>query len=209
RSVSLPDSCSARRRQWRSSSSIDDCASSRRSSTTSSCRCSPSFRTWTTCRTSRADDTRETQMSRIYDALKKLQAEGRQSPAHRRGGGGGSNGSGGNGNANGSGNGRRSWRPWPFRRGRGGKDKAPPSAINFELGPEVEEAYQRLGTNLLVSPGQPATDHPRLLGVVASRHGEGATTTSAVFASILVRRRGGRGVGVEANLRSPSLETAF
>jgi len=147
-------------------------------------------------------------MSRIYDALKKLEAESRKADAHG-GGGGGSNGSGGNGNGNGRGNGRRSWRPWPFRRGRGGKDKAPPSAINFELGPEVEEAYQRLGTNLLVSPGQPATDHPKLLGVVASRHGEGATTTAAVFASILVRRRGGRVVVVEANLRTPSFETAF
>ena len=112
-------------------------------------------------------------MSRIYDALKKLEAESRKADT-QGGGGGGSNGSGGNGNGNGHGNGRRGWRPWPFRR-RGGKDKAPPSAINFNLGPEVEEAYQRLGTNLLVSPGQlTATDHPKLLGVVASRHGEGA-----------------------------------
>jgi capsular exopolysaccharide synthesis family protein len=89
------------------------------------------------------------------------------------------------------------------------KGKAAPSAINFELGPEVEEAYQRLGTNLLVSPGQQATDHPKLLGVVASRHGEGATTTAAVFGSILVRRRGGRVAVVEANFRSPSFATAF
>lgn len=149
-------------------------------------------------------------MSRIYDALKKLEAESRKADTHGGGGGGGgSNGGGGNGNGNGHGNGRRGWRPWPFRR-RGGKDKAPPSAINFNLGPEVEEAYQRLGTNLLVSPGQlTATDHPKLLGVVASRHGEGATTTAAVFASILVRRRGGRVVVVEANLRTPSFETAF
>ena len=140
-------------------------------------------------------------MSRIYDALKKLEAEGRK--GGHNGSGNGTNGSGGNGH----GNGRKGWRPWPFR--RGAKDKAAPTAINFELGPEVEEAYQRLGTNLLVSPGQPATDHPKLLGVVASRHGEGATTTAGVFASILVRRRGGRVVVVEGNMRSPSFETAF
>lgn len=139
-------------------------------------------------------------MSRIYDALKKLEAESSKG-GHHSGGGNGTNGSGGNGN------GRKGWRPWPFR--RGGKDKPAPAAINFELGPEVEEAYQRLGTNLLVSPGQPATDHPKLLGVVAARHGEGATTTAGVFASILVRRRGGRVVVVEGNLRSPAFETAF
>src|SRR5262249_39632875 len=196
-----PGSCSGRRPRWRSSSSIAACASSRKSSTTSSCRCSPSFRTSITRPTSRADDTRKTQMSRIYDALKKLEAESRKTGG-KDGGGNGTNGSGGNGN------GRRGWRPWPFRRARNGKDKSP-TAINFELGPEVEEAYQRLGTNLLVSPGQPATEHPKLLGVVAARHGEGATTTAGVFASILVRRRGGRVVVVEGNLRSPSFETAF
>jgi len=142
-------------------------------------------------------------MSRIYDALKKLEAESGRGEGHGSGNGSG-NGASGNGHG---GNGRRGWRPWPFRRTV--KGKAAPSAINFELGPEVEEAYQRLGTNLLVSPGQQATDHPKLLGVVASRHGEGATTTAAVFGSILVRRRGGRVAVVEANFRSPSFATAF
>ena len=50
---------------------------------------------------------------------------------------------------------------------------------------------------------------PRLLGVTASRHGEGTTTTAAVFASILVRRRGGRVAVVEANRRSPSFDGVF
>src|SRR5262245_14488233 len=135
-------------------------------------------------------------MSRIHDALKKLEAE--RSGATRQGH--GRNGNGRNGNGR-----RRGW--WPF--GRSAQDRGASAPVNFELGPEVEEAYQRLGTNLLVSPGQLATDHPRLLGVVAARHGEGATTTAAVFASILVRRRGGRVVVVEGNLRSPSFETAF
>jgi capsular exopolysaccharide synthesis family protein len=142
-------------------------------------------------------------MSRIYDALKKLEAESGRGAGENGHGNGNGNGASGNGH----GNGRRGWRPWPFRRSV--KGKAAPSAINFELGPEVEEAYQRLGTNLLVSPGQPATDHPKLLGVVASRHGEGATTTAGVFGSILVRRRGGRVAVVEANFRSPSFATAF
>lgn len=144
-------------------------------------------------------------MSRIYDALKKLEAESGRGGGHD-GGGNGASGNGASGNGHG-GNGRRGWRPWPFRRTV--KGKAAPSAINFELGPVVEEAYQRLGTNLLVSPGQQTTDHPKLLGVVASRHGEGATTTAAVFGSILVRRRGGRVAVVEANVRSPSFATAF
>ena len=103
--------------------------------------------------------------------------------------------------------GRRGWQ-WLLSgvRGEAQRRHAP---VNFELGPEVEEAYQRLGTSLLVSPGRLPAEQPKLLGVVASRHGEGTTTTAAVFASILVRRRGGRVAVVEANLRTPSFETAF
>jgi capsular exopolysaccharide synthesis family protein len=139
-------------------------------------------------------------MSRIYDALKKLEAER---------GGGGVNGQGnghGNGSDNGSGGKRRPWRL--FRRGKKGA-VAEPLKVSFRLGPEVEEAFQRLGTNLLVAPGAEAGQHPRLLGVTASRHGEGTTTTAAVFGSILVRRRGGRVAVVEANFRSPSAERVF
>jgi capsular exopolysaccharide synthesis family protein len=163
----------------------------------------PSFQTCITCPTSHTDDdARADQMSRIYDALKKLEAESHGSSGN------GTNG-GGNGANGGDGRpGRRRWRPWPFRRSAGQSQSAP-TAIDFNLGPEVEEAYQRLGTNLLLAPGQLEASHPRLLGVVASRHGEGATTTAGVFASILVRRRGGRVVVVEGNLHSPSFETAF
>jgi capsular exopolysaccharide synthesis family protein len=82
-------------------------------------------------------------------------------------------------------------------------------SLNLQLGPEVEEAYQQLGTNLLVAPGSDLQQAPKLLGVVASRHGEGATTTAAVFASILARRRSGRVCVVEANLRSPSFDRVF
>jgi capsular exopolysaccharide synthesis family protein len=141
-------------------------------------------------------------MSRIYDALKKLEAESQKSN------GGNGNGHGNGKNGGGNGHGRRGWRPWPFRR-NAGKPRPAPVAIDFNLGPAVEDAYQRLGTNLLLAPGQLDASHPRLLGVVASRHGEGTTTTAGVFASILVRRRGGRVVVVEGNLHSPSFETSF
>jgi capsular exopolysaccharide synthesis family protein len=82
-------------------------------------------------------------------------------------------------------------------------------ALNVELGLEIEEAYQRLGTNLLAAPAADAGPTPRLLGLASSRHGEGTTTTAAVFGSILVRRRGGRVAVVEANFRTPSFDTVF
>jgi capsular exopolysaccharide synthesis family protein len=139
-------------------------------------------------------------MSRIYDALKKLEAE-RQG---RRGNGGNGHG---NGGGNGGGNGKR--RNWRRFFGNGKKNGHAQVSLSFDLGPEVEEAYQRLGTNLLAPSSTDATPGPRLLGVTAARHGEGATTTAAVFASILVRRRGGRVAVVEANLRTPSFDAVF
>lgn len=136
-------------------------------------------------------------MSRIHDALKKLEAE-------RAAGHGASNG---NGSGNGNGNGHR--RGWQWLLSGRDKRNGHNMPVNFNLGPEVEDAYQRLGTSVLLTPGGLPADQPKLLGVVASRPGEGTTTTAAVFASILVRRRGGRVVVVEANLRTPSFQTAF
>ncbi len=146
-------------------------------------------------------------MSRIYDALKKLEAERH---GRRANGGNGGNGGGGNGGGRNGGNGkRRNWRRF-FGKGSGHKNGHPQVTLNFDLGPEVEDAYQRLGTNLLTSgTAEVAGPAPRLLGVTASRHGEGTTTTAAVFASILVRRRGGRVAVVEANLRSPTFDAVF
>lgn len=138
-------------------------------------------------------------MSRIYDALKKLEAERTGAPKTNGHGNGGGNG--------GNGGGRRRVWQWLFGNGRSRPHGGP--SVSFQLGPDVEEAYQRLGTNLLVAPGVEAAQGPKLLGVAASRHGEGATTTAAVFASILARRRGGRVCVVEANLRSPSFERVF
>ena len=121
---------------------------------------------------------------------------------HGNGHHGNGHGNGHHGNGNGNGNGHRRN---GFAVGNGNVHRG----VNFQLGPEVEEAYQRLGTNLLVAPGTDAARTPRLLGVTASRHGEGTTTTAAVFASILARRRNGRVCVVEANLRSPGFETVF
>jgi capsular exopolysaccharide synthesis family protein len=137
-------------------------------------------------------------MSRIHDALKKLEAE-------RAAGHGASNGNGHGGN--GHGNGRR--RAWQWLLSGRSKRNGNPAPVNFDLGPEAEEAYQRLGTSVLLAPAGLPAEQPKLLGVVASRHGEGTTTTAAVFASILVRRRGGRVAVVEANFRRPSFQTAF
>jgi capsular exopolysaccharide synthesis family protein len=140
-------------------------------------------------------------MSRIYDALKKLEAErlGRL----RNGGSGGGKGSG-----NGGGNGmRKGWRR--FFAGDGRSNGQAQVTLHSPLHPEAEEAYQRLGTNLLLPAAAEAGPVPRLIGITASRHGEGTTTTAAVFASILVRRRGGRVAVVEANLRSPTFDTVF
>jgi capsular exopolysaccharide synthesis family protein len=146
-------------------------------------------------------------MSRIYDALKKLESERGSGPSAKSGGGNGhGNGSGnGNGNGNGHGKGRRVWQ-WLFGNGHAKPNGGP--VLNLNLGPEIDEAYQQLGTNLLVSTvGGPHA--PKLLGVTASRHGEGTTTTAAVFGSILARRRTGRVGVVEANFRSPSFDRVF
>jgi capsular exopolysaccharide synthesis family protein len=139
-------------------------------------------------------------MSRIHDALKKLEAE-------RTGGDGKGNGRRSGNGANGNGR-RRAWQ-WLLSGTSRSKKNGQTMPVNFDLGPEAEDAYQRLGTSVLVAPGGALGDQPKLLGIVASRHGEGTTTTAAVFASILVRRRGGRVAVIEANLRSPSFPTAF
>jgi capsular exopolysaccharide synthesis family protein len=146
-------------------------------------------------------------MSRIHDALKKLEAEraAGKSNGHTAANGQGTNGQGTNGV--GDGNARRGWQ-WLLS-GMGRTRRGAGAPVNFEVAPEVEEAYQRLGTSVLASAGQAPADQPKLLGVVASRHGEGTTTTAAVFASILVRRRGGRVAVVECNLRTPSFDTSF
>ncbi len=103
---------------------------------------------------------------------------------------------------------RRSW----WRSGRAAKAAAGMRAngslhIDFDLAPDIEEAYQRLGTHLLL-PGRETT-LLRDLMVVASQHGEGATTTAALFASTLAKRKKLDVLLVEANFRTPALEQVF
>jgi capsular exopolysaccharide synthesis family protein len=79
--------------------------------------------------------------------------------------------------------------------------------IDFDLAPDVEEAYQRLGTNLLSPSRDPAV--LRDLMVVASTHGEGTTTTAALYASTLAKRKKLDVLLIEANFRTPALEQVF
>lgn len=102
---------------------------------------------------------------------------------------------------------RRSW----WRSGRSAKTNGARTNgnlhIDFDLAPDIEEAYQRLGTHLLL----PSRDTSLLrdLMVVASQHGEGATTTAALFASTLAKRKKLDVLLVEANFRTPALEQVF
>jgi capsular exopolysaccharide synthesis family protein len=126
-------------------------------------------------------------MSKIYEALQKAQ-EGREdagSPAQER-------------------STRRSW--GRSGRSRGGRANGG-LRIDFEMAPDIEEAYQRLGTNLLMPTKEPTV--LRDLMVVASQHAEGATTTAALFASTLAKRKKVDVLLVEANFRTPALEQVF
>ena len=104
---------------------------------------------------------------------------------------------------------RRSWlRSRRPRSTNGHRSHAPTSLrIDFDLAPDVEEAYQRLGTNLLTPAKDPVV--LRDLMVVASLHGEGTTTTAALYASTLAKRKKLDVLLIEANFRTPALEQVF
>src|SRR6185369_8980263 len=104
---------------------------------------------------------------------------------------------------------RRSWFGGRKSHANGHRSHTPGALrIDFDLAPDVEEAYQRLGTNLLT----PTAKDPaalRDLMVVASVHGEGTTTTAALYASTLAKRKKLDVLLIEANLRTPALEQVF
>jgi capsular exopolysaccharide synthesis family protein len=79
--------------------------------------------------------------------------------------------------------------------------------IDFDLAPDIEEAYQRLGTHLLLPGREPTV--LRDVMVVASQHAEGATTTAALFASTLAKRKKLDVLLIEANFHTPALEQVF
>lgn len=135
-------------------------------------------------------------MSKIYEALQKAQEE-REGPA-----------AGATAEAHEAAPApRRSWWQRSGRSRRAGALRSNGLRIDFDLAPDVEEAYQRLGTSLLT----PAKEQPVLrdLMVVAARHGEGTTTTAALFASTLAKRKKLDVLLIESNFRTPALEQVF
>jgi capsular exopolysaccharide synthesis family protein len=73
--------------------------------------------------------------------------------------------------------------------------------IELQPSPTVEEKYQKLRGALF---GRSKTERIKTLLVVASNHGEGATTTATFLASVLAKANGSRVLLVDANLRTPS-----
>jgi capsular exopolysaccharide synthesis family protein len=73
----------------------------------------------------------------------------------------------------------------------------------IELSPSlaVEEKYQKLRGSLFSGPKK---SRIRTLLVVASDHGEGATTTATFLASVLAKTNQAQVVLVDANIRTPS-----
>jgi capsular exopolysaccharide synthesis family protein len=86
------------------------------------------------------------------------------------------------------------------------KEKRSPIKIDFDLDPFMEEQYQKLRRRLAPSPNHPAI---KAVMVAATTHGEGATTTSAILASMLARSGHARILLVDANLRTPALDGVF
>jgi capsular exopolysaccharide synthesis family protein len=73
--------------------------------------------------------------------------------------------------------------------------------IDFHPSASIEEKYQKLQGVLF---GRYRTHRIKTLLVVASTHGEGATTTATCLASVLARANRSRVLLVDANLRTPS-----
>jgi capsular exopolysaccharide synthesis family protein len=81
-----------------------------------------------------------------------------------------------------------------------------PIKIDFDLDPFMEEQYQKLRRRLSPTPKQPSV---KIVMVVATTHGEGATTTSAILAATLARSGRSKILLIDANLRTPALEGVF
>ncbi len=97
----------------------------------------------------------------------------------------------GNGHANGNGNGNR------YESRHNGQGRA---RFTFDVPPTTLEEFQQLRKNLLSTRKGRS---PQLMLMASSRHGEGATTTTALLAATLAQ--GGRCLVIDANLRTPGL----
>jgi capsular exopolysaccharide synthesis family protein len=89
---------------------------------------------------------------------------------------------------------------------RNGRRSYAPDLNLAQLDPLVEEEYQKLRGNIFARPGKDAL---KTLMVVAGAHGEGATTTCSILATLLAKTGGGDVVVIDANLRTPALHDLF
>jgi capsular exopolysaccharide synthesis family protein len=121
-------------------------------------------------------------MSRSYEALQKAEAERRQA------------------------SGAPAPMAPPRRNGRNGKHSYAPDLNLSQLDPSVEEQYQKLRGNLFSRPGK---DGLKTVMVVAGAHGEGATTTCSILATLLAKAGVGKVALIDANLRTPALHDLF
>lgn len=86
------------------------------------------------------------------------------------------------------------------------KDNRHPPKIDFDLEPYVEEQYQKLRRQLLPSPKRSPI---KVVMVAATDHGEGGTTTAAILASTLAKSKNCKILLVDANFRTPALDSVF
>lgn len=91
-------------------------------------------------------------------------------------------------------------------RGNGRRTSAAPDLNLSQLDPRIEEQYQKLRGNLF---GRPGKDSLRTVMVVAGAHGEGATTTCSILATLLAKSGVGDVALIDANLRTPALQELF
>jgi capsular exopolysaccharide synthesis family protein len=94
----------------------------------------------------------------------------------------------------------------PSRRNKHGKHSYAPDLDLSRLDPRIEEQYQKLRGNLFSRPGKDAL---RTVMVVAGAHGEGATTTCSILATLLAKSGVGNVALIDANLRTPALQELF
>lgn len=143
----------------------------------------------------RAEDERRAQTSPSAAAAASPSASSLPTPSERnwfrfgwrgRNGGNGYNGHG-NGHSNGNGNGNGNGNPFAY--------------AGF---PTTAEEFQQLRKNLLATRGSRPL---QLMLLLSSRHGEGATTTTALLGSTMAQ--GGRCLLVDANFRTPGLTRIF
>lgn len=88
--------------------------------------------------------------------------------------------------------------------GRNGRRNGYQAPFSFDVPPTTIEEFHQLRKNIF------ATKTPRnlqLMLLVSSRHGEGATTTTALLGSTMAQ--GGRCLLIDANFRTPGLTRIF